>query len=247
MYTIKKIAELAGVSTRTLRYYHQMGLLPPAALGENGYRYYDRKSLLKLQQILFLREFDLPLKDIQEILDRPDYDPLQALMTHREGIQKRISRLNQLLSTLDTTIKTFTGDETVEDKDLFAGFDHSRYEGEVQKRWGKTVQYQESQQKWNSYSQKEKTSIQQLGNELAKRMVTDDPEASPDAPDIQRAVAEYHDYLNKYFYTCDADQLRNLADMWADDPRFAVNYESIREGGAAFVREAVHIYCDRDE
>lgn len=78
-------------------------------------------------------------------------------------------------------------------------------------------------------------------------MVTENPDASPDDPDIQSAVGEYYAYLNKYFYTCEVGFLRGLADMWEEDPRFAVNYERIREGGATFVREAVHIYCDRHQ
>jgi hypothetical protein len=73
------------------------------------------------------------------------------------------------------------------------------------------------------------------------------PGASPNDPDVQAAVGDYYDYLNKYFYTCEIEFLRNLADMWADDPRFAVNYERIREGGAAFVRKAVNIYCDSQQ
>jgi hypothetical protein len=75
-------------------------------------------------------------------------------------------------------------------------------------------------------------------------MVTDNLQARPDDPDVQAAVNEYYQYLNKYFYSCDVEFLRNLADMWVQDPRFEVNYERIREGGADFVRQAVHLYCD---
>jgi hypothetical protein len=78
-------------------------------------------------------------------------------------------------------------------------------------------------------------------------MVTENPDASPGDPDVQAAVGEYYAYINKYFYKCEVEFLRGLADMWVNDPRFAINYEHIREGGAAFVREAVHIYCDRQQ
>lgn len=76
-------------------------------------------------------------------------------------------------------------------------------------------------------------------------MVTINPKAKPTDPDVQAAVGEYHAYINKYFYTCDVEFMCNLSDMWIQDERFAINYERIREGGAAFVREAVHIFCDR--
>ena len=76
-------------------------------------------------------------------------------------------------------------------------------------------------------------------------MVSENPDASPDDVDVQEVVGEYYAYLNKYFYTCDIGFLRTLADGWVSDPRFATNYERIREGGAAFVRDVVHVYCDR--
>ena len=88
--------------------------------------------------------------------------------------------------------------------------------------------------------------IKEEGGRLTVRMVSEDPNASPDDPDVQAAIGEYYAYLNRCFYTCEVSFLRGLADMWAADSRFAVNYERVRPGGAAFVREAVHIYCDRN-
>lgn len=130
-------------------------------------------------------------------------------------------------------------------KEYFKGFDESQYEEEARERWGKTTQYAESQKKWASYSKEEKEAIKAEGEDLTNRMVSKDPNVSPDDPDVQAAVGEYHTYINKYFYSCEVDFLRGLADMWVEDPRFASNYERVREGGAEFVREAVHIYCDR--
>jgi hypothetical protein len=77
-------------------------------------------------------------------------------------------------------------------------------------------------------------------------MVTENPQANPEDGEVQAAVGEYYQYLNTYFYHCDLAFFRGLADMWVQDPRFAVNYERIREGGAAFVRQAVHHYCDQN-
>ena len=78
-------------------------------------------------------------------------------------------------------------------------------------------------------------------------MVSQNPDASPDDPDVQAAIGEYLAYINEFFYTCDIASLRALADMWVEDPRFAENNDRVRPGGAQFVREAVHIYCDRNE
>ena len=95
-YTIKEIADLGGVTTRTLRYYDEIGLLRPTFTGENGYRYYDADCLLRLQQILFFRELEVPLKDIQRIISRPDFNLLQSLRNHRTALQSRASRLDTL-------------------------------------------------------------------------------------------------------------------------------------------------------
>lgn len=244
MYSIKEIADLAGVTTRTLRYYDQLGLLNPAAVAENGYRLYDRESLLRLQQVLFFKELGVALRDIQSILGRPGFEPLQALEDHRNAIKNRIQRLGQLEKTLDKTITSLGGGYLMRDQELFEGFDETQYEDEARELWGYTNQYQESQKKWTSYSQEEKEHIKQEGSRITRLMVTENPEARPGDPDVQQAVGDYYAYLNTYFYTFEVPFLLNLAEMWVQDPRFKINYERIREGGAAFVRDAVQVYCD---
>lgn len=246
-YTIKEIADLAGVTTRTIRYYDEIGLLDPALTGDNGYRYYDQDSLLSLQQILFFRELDVPLKEIQLIMSRRDFNLLSTLENHRSALHIKVRRLDTLIDTLDQTIATVKGDGTMSDKDVFKGFDENQYEDEVRERWGDSPRYAESQAKWSSYSEEQKEAIKAEGGRLAVRMVSKDPNTSPNDSDVQVAIGEYHAYLNKYFYTCDISFLRGLADNWVQDPRFAINYERVREGGATFVREAVHIFCDRNE
>ena len=78
-------------------------------------------------------------------------------------------------------------------------------------------------------------------------MVGKDANISPDDPQVQAAIDEYHAYINKYFYTCDVEFMRTLADMWVADARFAINHERIREGGASFVHQAVNIFCDKNK
>ncbi len=131
-------------------------------------------------------------------------------------------------------------------EEIFYGFDENEYLAEAQQLWGDTPQYKESQRKWSSYSEDEKEKINQRGGEITLRMVTENPLTKPDDPGVQAAVREYYQYLNQYFYSCEVEFLRGLADMWVGDPRFAVNYERIREGGAEFVRQAVHIFCDNN-
>jgi DNA-binding transcriptional MerR regulator len=247
MYSIKEIAEMAGVTTRTLRYYDQLGLLKPASLGSNGYRYYDRGSLLRLQQILFYRELDVPLKDIQFIITRPNFQPLNALKSHRDALHNKSQRLDRVIQTIDRTIDSLEGDTNMNDQELFSGFDESRYEKETRELWGNTPKFEESQKKWSSFSKDQQEEIKKEGERISRRMVTDHPDPQPSDPGVQAAIEDYYNYLNKYFFNCEVEFLRGLADMWVQDPRFAVNYERIREGGAAFVREAVHIFCDNHQ
>ena len=244
-YTIKQIADMAGVTTRTIRYYDEIDLLKPVEVRSNGYRYYDRSSLLKLQQIMFFRELDLPLEDIREIVNRQDFDMLDALKKHHLSLETQQQRLKRLLHTLDQTIDSLTSSTEISEEEYFKGFDQSEYEEEVRARWGKTSYFAESQQKWASYSPQQQEELKNRGAQLINDMVGSDPNAKPEDEHIQQAIGDYFEYLNRYFYTCDLDFFRSLADMWVADPRFAANYDRVRPGGAAFVREAVYCYCDR--
>ncbi len=245
-YSIKELADLAKVSTRTLRFYDQRGLLKPAKIGNNGYRYYDKDNFIRLQQILFFREMDLPLKEINSILQNPTFNTIDALRTHRRSLENKIKRLAKLMNTIDTTIANLQGETNMENKDYFEGFDETKYEEEVKERWGDSPRYAESQKKWKIYSKEEKEKIKALGGKITLAMVGKDSDTQPEDPKVQSAIREYHQYLNQYFYTCDVEFLRNLADMWVQDERFAVNYNNIREGGAEFVRKSVHIFCDNN-
>lgn len=122
-YTVKNLATMAGVSVRTLHYYDEVGLLEPAYCGVNGYRFYEEEQLLQLQQILFYRELGLPLKQIQSILGRPDFDKVLALESHRKTLLQELDRKGQLLTTIDKTIEHLKGTKKMEEKEIFTGFD----------------------------------------------------------------------------------------------------------------------------
>ena len=143
-YTIKEIADLADVTTRTIRYYDEIVLLTPADIGENGYRFYDNDSLLRLQQVLFFRELDIPLKEIDLIINRPDFNLVGALEKHRSSMKSRAKRLNALITTIDNTIEVIRGEKKMAEKDYFKGFDEVQYEDEMKERWDNTPQYAES-------------------------------------------------------------------------------------------------------
>src|SRR3954466_2020388 len=121
-YTVKQVAEMSGVTVRTLHFYDETGLLKPASQGANSYRIYEEPQLLKLQQILFYRELGFELKQIKQILDRDDFDIVAALKSHRELVQNKLARMLTLVETVDKTIKHLQGAEPMTTEDLFAGF-----------------------------------------------------------------------------------------------------------------------------
>jgi len=132
-YTVKKVAEMSGVSVRTLHFYDEAGLLRPAYIGANGYRFYEEAQLLTLQQILFYRELGFELKHIKDVLNRPDFDKVAALESHRRVLRKNLAHTRKLIQTIDKTIERLKGKKKVKDQELFVGFDpqeqarHERY------------------------------------------------------------------------------------------------------------------------
>jgi MerR family transcriptional regulator, thiopeptide resistance regulator len=140
-YSIKEIASLACVSSRTIRYYDEIGLLLPSFTGKNGYRYYDHRSLLMLQQILFFRRLEMPLKELASILEMPMFNSVEMLQNHRQSLQKELQHTRKLITTIDNTISMIKGDKEMTEQDLFIGFDEGKYAQEVEDRWGDTDAY----------------------------------------------------------------------------------------------------------
>jgi DNA-binding transcriptional MerR regulator/quercetin dioxygenase-like cupin family protein len=121
-YTVNQVAAMSGVSVRTLHFYDETGLLKPAYLGANGYRFYEEPQLLTLQQILFYRELGFELKQIQRILGRADFEKVAALQSHRKVLQKNLARTRKLIETIDQTIQHLKGRKKMKTKQMFAGF-----------------------------------------------------------------------------------------------------------------------------
>ena len=138
MMRVKEVAELAGISVRTLHHYDEIGLLVPEKTTPAGYRLYSERDLEKLQQILFFRELDFPLDQIKRILDDPKFDRAEALAMHRKLLLEKRERLDRLIATIDKTMLHMKGEIRMSNKEKFEGFDFSRnpYEQEARERWG---------------------------------------------------------------------------------------------------------------
>ena len=245
MFTVKQLSQLAGVTPRTLHHYDQIGLLKPTRVGENGYRYYGDESLLRLQQILLYRELDMPLDDIKKIVTESRFDVLGALESHKEALQRQVSRLNRLLVTVDNTIQHLKGEKPMSEKGLFEGFSEEqqeKYALEAEQMYDpETVR--ESNRKWKSYSAAKKDSILDEGKAVYVDMIAAMPKGA-DSLVVQAIVQRWRDHMD-YFWTPNLDQLLALAEGYNTDPRFKANFDKMHPQLAEFMREAVKVYVGK--
>ncbi|MBN1121055.1 MAG: MerR family transcriptional regulator [Anaerolineae bacterium] len=243
-YTVKQLADLAGISVRTLHYYDEIDLLPPSTVEGSGYRYYDAGAVLRLQQILFYKELGLSLKEIKGLLDAPDFDVLTALEMHKKRIEQKAGRIRGLLQTVENTIQHLKGTQPMSDSDLFKGFDEAQqeeWEKEVVERWGAdnpaTIQ---SKQRWGSMSDAQKAEILSEGQAITLGLA-ELIDRDPDDPDVQALVARQHKWIGN-FYDCSLEMLEGLGLMYTTDPRFAENYSRHHPDLPQFFYEAIKVY-----
>ncbi len=239
---VKEFAELTGVSVRTLHYYDEIGLLKPSYVDEqNGYRFYDKGSLERMQEILFYRELDFPLKSIAGILASPNYDKQKALAEQKRLLTIKKNRLERLIEALEQAEK---GEITM------SAFDNSeyetarqQYEDEAKQRWGDTDAYKESRAKTAGYSKdKWNDVLGGLNGVFAEFAECKNCGDSADSDAAQRLVKKLQDYITANFYHCTDDILTGLGQMYTCDERFKKNIDKSGEGTAEFVCEAILTY-----
>ena len=244
--TVKQLSELAGVSIRTLHYYDEIGLLKPSWLAENGYRNYDDEAVLRLQQILFFRELELSLREINAILDIPEFDTMTALHAHRAGLESKIDRLRALIKTIDSTIMHLTGEVDMNKKKLFKGFtpeEEKKYEQEARQRWG-DEEVGASYKLWNSYTPQKKEDIKSEGNAIYMELVSQiEAGNNPTNPEVQDIIARWHQHM-RYFYEPSAARLQGLGQMYVNSPNFANRFRELHPDLPEFMRDAINQYCE---
>jgi DNA-binding transcriptional MerR regulator len=246
LYSVKQLSDLAAVSVRTLHYYDEIGLLPPSKVGANGYRSYDDATLLRLQQILFYREIGLELMQIKEILDSPEFDLVAALNSHRAVLQEKMKRLQNLIGTVDSTIKHLAGEEDMSKKKLFQGFspeEQKHYERKARLQYGPD-NVNESIRRWNSYSEAKQEAIKAEGGQIyldmASAMEAGKP---PQSAEVHEILDRWQHHMH-YFYEPTLDILRGLGQLYNNDPEFRVFFEQIHPDLPAYLEQAITQYVD---
>jgi DNA-binding transcriptional MerR regulator len=200
--------------------------------------------VLRLQTILFYRELDFPLAAIKAVLDRPEFDALQALQEQRAALEARLGRMHRLIATIDQTIRHLKGETAMSTKQLFAGLtpeQEKAYTDEAAQRWdAKTVRA--SVAKYNGYSAGKKKQIGEEGEAVYRDLVAAMPQGKA-SPAVQACIERWRRHL-EYFWTPNDEQCLALATGYRDDPAFRVKYDAIHPELAVFMRDAVEVYVE---
>lgn len=245
-WSIADVARMSGVTARTLRHYDDIGLLAPAHLGANGYRYYEDAQLLRLQQILVLRELGLGLAEIAESVDS-EVDTLAALKRQHLRLLGERNRLTRMADTVARTIAELEGKTDMAAKinrpeNLFEGFDHTQYDDEARERWPE--EFEQSRRTTAAMSAEDVERMQREMTATMIRMAEFMAAGTPVGdPAVQAEVhTQYQDMCR--FWTPTRDAYKCVGQMYVDDERFAANYEQIADGLAEYQRDAMVVYAD---
>jgi DNA-binding transcriptional MerR regulator len=240
--SVSETAKIFDISVRTLHYYDVIGLLKPSELTDAGYRLYDSDAISKLQQILFYRELDLSLKDIDDIFRKPDYDRRKALRDHRELLLIKKQHIEELIAIVDETL----GGKEMKDKKKITDIkaEKQKYADEVRERWGKTQAYSENEKKHASYTDEKELAISCEADAIFKEFAQNMDKEPSDAA-VQKLVKKWQDHITKYHYNCTLEILASLGMMYTADERFTAYMDRFGDGNAAFVSDAIKIYCGK--
>jgi len=247
-YTIQKMAKLAGISTRTLRYYDEIGLLKPARINSSGYRIYGEKEVDRLQQILFYKELEFDLEEIKRIMNSPDFDELEALKGHREKLAERSKQLQMLISTIEKTIAYKERKISMSDQEKFEGFkkklieeNERKYGKEIRKKYGEEA-VNRSNRKVGNMTQEEYQELMKLEDALYETLSQALKTGDPAGKLAQKAADLHRKWISFYWDDYSKEAHAGIAQMYVEDERFKAFYDQKEPGTAAFLRDAILIY-----
>ena len=247
-YTVQKLAQMAGISSRTLRYYDEIGILKPVRINSSGYRIYGQSEVDRLQQILFYRELGLELNSIKEIVTAPTFDSAQALHEHRTKLYEKRAQLNDLIANVEKTIAETEGRIKMSDKEKFDGFkqkliedNEKKYGQEIREKYGDD-KVNRSNQKVQGMSPEQYEESNRLGAEYMEKLRAAFATGDPASELAQRAVELHRQWLSYFWDGYSPEAHLGLAQMYVDDERFTAHYDAQQPGTAAFLRDAVRIY-----
>jgi DNA-binding transcriptional MerR regulator len=250
VFTVSEVAKVSGVSVRALHHYDEIGLLKPGHVGENGYRYYGRDELLRLQQVLFHRELGLPLEEIRQVLDDPGFDRVAALRAHRGRLMAEAKRYRELVKTLDATLAELEGETDVEEKDIFKGFDLQKqpeHDAWLRARYGDQMQARidEAKAQFKGWKQANMDRVgdefADMEGELAKAMAAGLP---ADSESVRAITRRLHAWIGRTWNReVTAVAFGGLADLYEAHPGFRERYEVRAVGLTEYLATAMRAFA----
>ncbi len=253
MYTVKQLAEISGVSVRTLHHYDAIGLLKPARVGANGYRYYGRDELLRLQQVLFHRELGLSLEDIRRILDAPGFDRAAALTEHRHRLEADIRRRRRLLRTIDDTLAALERDAPLKETAMYKGFDAEKqaaHERELVERHGPQMQDRIDRARAGraDWRPEDHAAVQAEQEAIEAGMARALSTGLPvDGDEVTALMRRHHAWVARNWNgEVSAAAFAGLAAMYAADDRFEAHYEDRQAGLAEYMTLAMTRFAEAE-
>ncbi|MBP7966865.1 MerR family transcriptional regulator [Candidatus Woesebacteria bacterium] len=247
-YTVHQLANLSGISVRTLHYYDEIGLLKPSYVADNGYRYYEEVELFRLQQILFFKELDFSLENIGEIMHSTSFNRLEALQDQQKLLEKEQKRILKLLITIEKTINSLKKGEKMNTADIFEPFTDEELEQlkqESKQKWGNTEAYKQSAERTKHWQKADYDRIKAEGLALAKKLALA-MDLDIKSGEVQMLIKEHYASIS-IFYDCSLDFYKNLGKMYTEDPRFTKYYDTFRPGLAVWLQGAIEYYCNTQE
>lgn len=240
--TVNEVSKRCGVSVRTLHYYDEMGLLKPCEVTESGYRLYSERELKRLQQILFLRELDMPVKEIPSMLVNSEASQSDMLIRHRALLTLKRDRLSALIDLCERLIR---GEDTMD----FKPFDSSEinkakeeYAKEAKQRWGDSSEYRESEKRSGKRTDEETTVMEKEQDEIFRAFAACVGKA-PDSDEARKLVIRWQEHISKWHYPCSREMLACLGQMYTGDERFMSTLDGYGEGTARIMSDAIAAYC----
>jgi MerR family transcriptional regulator, thiopeptide resistance regulator len=249
-YTVKQLAKLSGVSVRTLHHYDEIGLLKPAAVGLNGYRYYGPEELLRLQQILFHRELEFPLEAIRAVLTQPDFDRAEALRRHRKTLAGQAARYRRLIATIDDTLASLEGDQPMDDKTLYSGFapeKQAEYEDWLVDRYGEDIKakLETSRAKFKTLGEAGMRAYKGEGEAIEADLAAAMREGlAPDSAAAKAVMGRHLAWVGRAWEKAPSRAaFEGLAEMYQAHPDFRAHYEARAAGLCDYITAAMKAYA----
>jgi len=253
-YSVKQLARLAGVSVRTLHLYDEIGLLKPSVRTEAGYRLYEEKELLRLQQILFYKELDFPLKDIGDILDDPGFDRIRALEGHRVALLARKDRIDSLLTTIEKTIHHLKkGDVMLSHEELYEGLPKEKAEGwrkEAREKWGNDA-VEKSEMQLLTMTRENLAGLKTAFADNWKRLAALS-HGDPASPEVQEAVRLHYGHIRQFWGTANQSDpqwkaYKCLGEMYTQDDRYTTVDGQPNPAFAEFLCKAIAHFVEEEQ